>query len=95
MSQFTTNAATRLLSAALQYAKVQGWRVFPVDPVDGKRPKIGRWQDKATTNAEQIRAWWQAWPNANIGIATGERSGIWVLDVDVKEHLCEPAGGSQ
>ena len=85
MSQFTTNAATRLLSAALKYAKVQGWRVFPVDPVDGKRPKIARWQDKATTNAEQIRAWWQAWPNANIGIATGERSRIWVLDVDVKD----------
>lgn len=85
MSQFTQNAATRLLSAALSYARHQGWRVFPVDPVDGKRPKIAKWQEKATTNPEQIRTWWQAWPNANIGIATGERSGIWVLDVDVKD----------
>jgi putative DNA primase/helicase len=31
---------------------------------------------------EQIEAWWRCWPNANVGVATGAVSGIWVLDVD-------------
>ena len=84
MSQFIQSLPTKMLAAALDYAR-RGWRVFPVDPIDGKRPKIGRWQDKATTAEAQIRQWWTTWPTANIGIATGEGSGVWVLDIDVKD----------
>jgi putative DNA primase/helicase len=29
-----------------------------------------------------IRRWWERWPAANVGIATGPESGIFVLDVD-------------
>jgi hypothetical protein len=36
----------------------------------------------ATTDAQLIRCWWARWPNANIGIATGRRSGLLVVDVD-------------
>jgi len=36
----------------------------------------------ATTDPVMIRAWWQRWPSANVGIATG-RPGPDVLDVDV------------
>jgi putative DNA primase/helicase len=36
----------------------------------------------ATIDEEQIRAWWQRWSFANIGVACGKRSGFWVLDVD-------------
>ena len=36
----------------------------------------------ATTDANTIRRWWRSAPSANIGIATGKRSGIIVLDVD-------------
>jgi len=36
----------------------------------------------ASTDESKIRAWWAKWPNANIGIATGQASGIMVLDVD-------------
>jgi hypothetical protein len=31
---------------------------------------------------EQILRWWRQWPDANIGIPTGERTGLVVLDVD-------------
>lgn len=38
-------------------------------------------------DAAQVKAWWQQWPNANIGIATGARSGgIFVVDLDVDEE---------
>lgn len=36
----------------------------------------------ATTDAEVIRSWWGRFPEANVGIATGQESGIWALDVD-------------
>ena len=36
----------------------------------------------ATTDENKIRAWWQAEPQANVAIRTGEGSGIIVLDVD-------------
>jgi hypothetical protein len=36
----------------------------------------------ATTDPEQIKAWWSANPEFNIGIAAGEKSGIVVFDID-------------
>jgi putative DNA primase/helicase len=36
----------------------------------------------ATTDEATIRQWWQQWPDANSGIATGAVSGLVVLDVD-------------
>lgn len=36
----------------------------------------------ATTDAAVISEWLTRWPEANLGIATGQESGIWVLDVD-------------
>ncbi len=36
----------------------------------------------ATDDEEQIRTWARRWPNANIGIAAGAPSGVWILDVD-------------
>jgi hypothetical protein len=38
----------------------------------------------ATPDLAQINAWWQAWPDANIGLACGD-SGLFVLDVDGPE----------
>lgn len=40
----------------------------------------------ATTDAQQIRVWWQASPYANIGIATGA-SGLVVIDIDGPDGL--------
>lgn len=69
-----------LLSAALKYAE-RGIPVFPLRP-GGKKPLTPRGFKDATTDHDQIRRWWRRWPDANIGIPTGERSGLLVLDHD-------------
>lgn len=67
---------------ALAYAR-QGWPAFPCAPGQ-KKPLIQRGFKKATTDEATINDWWTRWPNANIGVATGPGSGLFVLDVDVK-----------
>lgn len=53
-------------------------------PGFGKHPRTPHgWQD-ATTDPATIEAWWQRWPDANIGVATGP-AGLVVVDVDVKD----------
>lgn len=88
-----------LLEAALQYA-ARGWPVVPLHDVvsracscgqdcgqsQGKHPRTEHGHKQATTDEQQIRAWWQCWPNANIGIATGARSGLVVIDVDPRHN---------
>ena len=56
--------------------------VFPCEP-GAKRPltRNGHWD--ATTDPRVIERWWKRWPSANVGIPTGEKSGVVVLDVDV------------
>lgn len=53
----------------------------------GKHPRLGGWQEKATTDADQVREWWTRSPEAGIGIATGSGSRVWVLDVDGPEAM--------
>jgi len=48
----------------------------------GKHPRLSGWQDKASTDEAQVRQWWTRAPNAGVGIATGQASNLWVLDVD-------------
>jgi putative DNA primase/helicase len=48
----------------------------------GKHPRTRNGVKDATTDLANIKAWWRRWPDANIGIATGPTSGIFVLDVD-------------
>jgi P4 family phage/plasmid primase-like protien len=72
-----------ILAAALAYA-AEGWPVFPLQ-VRGKLPIIPKEKGghgclDATTDAEQIRAWWKEYPRANIGIATSAERAV--LDVD-------------
>lgn len=75
-------------AAALELAQEVGFRVFPLIPRD-KRPLIpskdgrGGFHD-ATTHPEQIAAWWDACPDANIGLYPGASQEI-VLDVDSAE----------
>lgn len=73
-------AATSALDHALIYA-TWGWHVVPIKP-GTKRPAIDDWVNAATTDQQLIAEWWQAHPDHGVGIVTGERSGIWVLDVD-------------
>ena len=68
------------LDAALLYASM-GWPVFPLWPKT-KEPATKHGFKDAVTDANQIRKWWSANPNFNIGIATG--NGLCVIDVDDK-----------
>lgn len=70
----------RLLPAALWYAR-RGWRVFPVVPRK-KLPLIKGWPQLATTDLRQIERWWHQEPAANVGMACGAGSGVYVLDID-------------
>lgn len=87
---------SRLGTAAAQYARL-GWPVVPVhNPVPrgcscsrgaacgsvGKHPRLRDWTTQATTDVERVVRWWRQWPHANVGITTGTRSGVVVLDVD-------------
>jgi hypothetical protein len=74
---------TLFFKAALSYAR-RGIPVFPCE-TGGKRPLTynGFWD--ATTELRQVRAWWDRWPTANVGVPTGKRSGLLVLDVDPRD----------
>jgi putative DNA primase/helicase len=78
-------ADARIVDAALAYA-ARGWHVFPLAS-GTTRPITSNGFKNATTDPDQIRAWWTKDPDANIGVATGGTSGITVLDVDVKKDV--------
>ena len=61
-----------------------GFKVFPLVP-GRKLPLINAWQRAASDDLETITAWANAWPDANIGMATGAASGVIVIDVDMKD----------
>lgn len=74
-----------MLDAALEYA-ARGWAVFPLVERD-KVPKVAGGFKVATTDAEQIRAMWERFPQCNVGIATGSMSGgLVVIDLDVDDE---------
>lgn len=85
----------RMGKAAEWYGQ-KGYPIFPLHSAEGgrcscgraacespgKHPRIVLWPENATAFKEMIRSWWRRWPEANIGLVTGEPSGLVVLDVD-------------
>ncbi len=88
----------RVADVAIRYAEY-GWPVVPLHSPQGagcscgertcgspgKHPRTRRGLHEASTDLDQIRAWWQRWPDANIGVTTGAASGLLVLDVDLPD----------
>lgn len=73
-----------MYDAAIEYVK-KGFAVFPLKYRD-KVPLTRNGCKDATTDAAQIKAWWQQHPNANIGLATGSVSqNVFVIDLDIDE----------
>ena len=70
------------LALAARSLAAAGVPVFPC-VAEGKRPLTRRGFLDASSDPEQVAAWWSRTPNANIGIPTGAPSGVVVVDVDV------------
>jgi hypothetical protein len=84
-----------LLAAALDYAR-RGWRIIPLHDVvagecscgkancgsSGKHPRTDHGLKDGTTEVRTIRDWWRRWPSANVGVCTGQVSGVWMLGPD-------------
>lgn len=56
--------------------------VFPCMP-GGKQPLTTHGFHDASTDTATVRAWWERWPDANIGMPTGHAADVDVVDVDV------------
>jgi Bifunctional DNA primase/polymerase, N-terminal/Family of unknown function (DUF5906) len=85
---------------AVEYVTM-GWYVFPLHSVDenlhctcgnptcgdaGKHPRVARGLKEASRDLAKVEEWFgKDAPPANIGVVTGEISGITVLDIDVGE----------
>jgi hypothetical protein len=72
-----------LLRAALALA-AKNIAIFPCAPGQ-KTPACRHGHLQATTDAIVINAWWHENPNYNLAIATGPKSGIFVVDTDGAE----------
>ncbi len=86
-----------MVDAALWYAEQMNWLIIPLHTPDadgvcscsagprcksaGKHPRVEHLKD-ASRDLGQIKDWWREWPDANVGIAVGEESGVIVIDVD-------------
>lgn len=76
-----------LKDAALWYAR-RGIRVHPLHDAGtqrAKEPRLNAWQEQASSDESVVGSWWEQWPNANIGIATGD--AVDVLDLDGDEAM--------
>lgn len=68
---------------ALRYA-VAG---FTIVPTDQRKVALVKWAAplwETPPTAEQVSRWWRKWPDAWIGMLTGHRSGLDVIDLDFK-----------
>jgi AAA domain/Bifunctional DNA primase/polymerase, N-terminal len=90
------NSDLSRLNAALLYA-AEGWPVVPLHSKamsgactcgnadcdkPGMHPRTGHGVRDATTNRALIEKYWDKWPNAKIGIATGVDAGIIAVVID-------------
>lgn len=69
----------------LEAAK-QNWKLFPLRPRD-KKPQIRNWPAAVTDDIAQLERWQREFPACNWGMATGEASGVDVLDIDGQEGM--------
>jgi len=77
-----------MLNFALKYLNL-GFSVIPLKP-KLKEPLIP-WIEfqKRRATEQEIKSWFQKWPDANIGIITGAISQVVVVDLDGEEGLAQ------
>ena len=79
------NLTNEAISAAHGLASFD-WPVFPVNP-DTKAPLITGWQSRATCDRSVIVDLFKDYPSAAIGLVTGQKSGLIVIDIDERENF--------
>lgn len=67
-----------MMDSALTYAHMG----LSVIPLHGKRPYFDNWYEVASKDDITIERWWKQNPQDNIGIATGIKSQVFVVDID-------------
>ncbi len=70
-----------MLDAALDYVA----RDFAVFPCAKKKPLTENGFKDATRDEAKIREWWARWPGAQVGLPTGRRNNLFVLDLDSQQ----------
>ena len=73
------NPTRMALEQALELTE-QGLPCFPCKA--DKKPACPHSFKQATKDADELRALWRASPGVRIGVATGEPSGLFCLDID-------------
>jgi putative DNA primase/helicase len=68
------------IESALSYAE-RGWPVLPITPRE-KRPLTRNGVKDASCDAGVIHSWFDQWPDANLAVAMGRPSGVFVVDLD-------------
>lgn len=90
----SSTSVVDLGECAAQYVEQLKWRIFPLR-ARSKEPLTIHGVKDASRDPAQIRAWWERWPDANIGVACGPDS-VCCLDIDSKgasrgEHFATAA----
>ncbi len=102
-----TTTTSEMGKTAGGYALCHNWRVLPLHEMaapgvcscpDGaactskaKHPRTKHGLKDGTTDPAQIRAWWERWPTANIGVVTGPESGVLMIGPDGEQGLADLA----
>lgn len=80
---------SRVLPFALAYCR-RAWGVIPIDPAT-KRPFdpaantwITDWQNRASSDEEEVSQWFRDRDDIGIGMVTGRWSGVIAIDIDSK-----------
>jgi hypothetical protein len=90
--------------AAIEYLR-RDWPVIPLHTVDSEglcscgenpcrryyHPRLSDWRAEATTDEAKVSQWLDRWPDMNIGIVTGQKSNLAVLEAYTTGN-CGPQG---
>lgn len=81
-NQVSNQQADALARAARAYAS-RGWAVLPLKP-RAKVPLVAHGVHDASSDVDQVLAWWTKWPDANIGLVPAS-AGLVAADVDSED----------
>lgn len=67
-------------------ALARGWKIFPIAK-GTKKECLTKWihggpGQEASNDLTQVEAWAETWPGCNWGLATGQASGVFIVDSD-------------